>query len=434
MKKVLIIANLFHASPRIPGLTSYLPEFGWEATIITPPLSPKDKKFLDLSLKFFEKTKIVEAPYKGDILWFWRKLMAKLGFKKDRSLTEQLKEKIGIQKRKGLIDKLLFLYQSIFGFPDTERYWLKPALKTSGAALRPNKFDALISSSPYPTSHFVAEKIKKEFKIPWLADFRDPWSQNHDYPYGPIRKILDTKLEKKTIKTADAIVAASFGYSKKQEKLHQRPVFTITNGFDPELINNTSQPLTKKFTITYTGKIYAGKQDPTKLFAGVSDLIMENLLNPQDIEIRFYEKEQVWLEKEIKKYGLQNIAIQHGQLPRMEAIKRQQESQILLLLCWEDLTETGVYPLKIFEYLASQRPILATGGSRNEDVKRIIKETKSGVSAITVDEIKNCLKIFYQEYKRTGRVSCQGDLKKIEQYSYLSMAKKFAEILNYITL
>jgi glycosyltransferase involved in cell wall biosynthesis len=434
MKKVLIIANLFHTSSRIPGLTSYSPEFGWEATVITSPINTDDAKKLGLSPRFFTKTKIVEAPYRGDVLWPIRKMMKIMGFKREGSLTEQLKEIFGDKSKKGLIDKLLLLYQSIFGFPDTEKSWLKPALRKAEEILEKERYNAVLSSSPYPTSHLIAKKIKKKFNMPWVADFRDPWSQNHNYPYGPIRKILDTKLEKKTIKNADAIDAASPGYAEKQQKLHQKSVSVITNGFDPEIIENLNIPLTKKFTITYTGAVYKWKQNPTIILGATKELIEEKKINPAEIEIRFYGAKLLWLEKEIKKYGLENIAIQYGSIAKEESLKRQKESQLLLLLCWEDLKETGVYPKKIFEYLASQRPILATGGSKKEDVKNIIKETNSGVSAITIEETKNNLLIFYQEYKQSGAIPYHGDIQKVDQYSYRSMAKKFADILNQITI
>jgi len=433
MKKVLIIANLFHASPRIPGLTSYLPEFGWEATVITPPINTDDAKKLGLLPRFFTKTKIVEAPYRGDVLWPIRKMMKIMGFKRERSLTEQLKEKFGDKSKKGLIDKLLLLYQSIFGFPDTEKLWLKPALRKAGEILEKERYNAVLSSSPYPTSHLIAKKIKKEFNMPWIADFRDPWSQNHNYPYGPIRKFLDTKLEKKTIKNADAIDAASSGYAEKQQKLHQKSVSVITNGFDPEYLENTPVPLTNKFTITYTGTIYIGKQDPEKIFIAIKGLISKNKINPDHIEIRFYGLQQYWLKKLIMKHSLEEVIKQYGVISRFESLQKQKESQLLLLLNWEDQKERGVYPLKLFEYLCSLRPIIASGGFPKDDIEKVLYETKAGISAHTIEEIEAALLNYYEEYKLTGKVPYHPDLKEINRYSYREMANQFADLLNEMT-
>ena len=74
-----------------------------------------------------------------------------------------------------------------------------------------------------------------------------------------------------------------------------------------------------------------------------------------------------------------------------------------------------------------------TVNSIAEDIKKIISDVGAGVSAISVEEIKKKLVEFYQEYKKQGSISYRGDKNKIENYSYRSMAKKFAELLNQIT-
>jgi 2-polyprenyl-3-methyl-5-hydroxy-6-metoxy-1,4-benzoquinol methylase len=432
MKKVLIIANLFHASPRIPGVTAYLPEFDWEATIITPPLGSNSQIRLGFSKKFLEKAKIVEAPYRGDIFWFWRKVFKLFGFRVKESITEQIKERVGITSKRSFIDVLMNWYQMIFAYPDTEKTWKKPALKYASEIIKQEHFDAILSSSPFPTTHMIAAELKKRFDVPWLADFRDPWTQNHNYPYGSIRKRFEEKLERRLLSIVDALIAASPAYAKKQEKLHQRPCRVITNGFDPEDVNNPPIPLTEKFTITYTGQIYTGKQDPEKLLLALKELISQNKINPSDIEVRFFGPRQSWFDKKIVEYGLNSIVRQFGIIPRHEALQRQKESQILLLLNWEDPKERGVYTTKFFEYLSAQRPILVTGGFPGDEMEKLIVETKVGIHAPSVDKVITALLTFYEEYKRCGKISYNGNLNEINKYSYRELAKRFVDILNKI--
>ena len=123
---------------------------------------------------------------------------------------------------------------------------------------------------------------------------------------------------------------------KTTKSVHKKPVITITMDLIPEIFPAKYIPLTKKFTITYTGRIYNGKQDPTKILSAVSDLIKDNLIDSQKIEIRFYGEKLTWLDVEIEKYGLKNIAIQYGRISKEESLIRQRDSQLLLLLCWED--------------------------------------------------------------------------------------------------
>lgn len=430
MKRVLVIANLFHASPRVPGFSAYLHDYGWDATVVTPPLKSEDKKSLGLSEKFLGRVKIAEAPYRGDIFWFWRKIFKILGFKTGESITGQIKEKVGGAGQKSLVDKLMVFYQTFFAYPDTEKTWDAPAIKVAKKELEREKYDALISSSPFPTSHIVASKLKSKFKIPWLADFRDPWSENHAYPFGPIRRALDRWLEKKTLQNADAIVAATPGYAGKEKALLRRNVEVITNGFEPEILLRGVTP-TPKFTITYTGSIYKDKQDPSKLFAAVSKLIQEKKIAAVETEIRFYGRRVPWLDSEIRKYGLENVIREYGPVSKEESLKKQAESQVLLVLGWEG--EEGVYPLKIFEYLAARRPILITGGKPTEEIKGLIADIGAGKSGVTIEEVKKSIVDFYGEYKKSGKVGYCGDERKFLEYSYPAIAEKFADILDKIS-
>jgi len=434
MKKVLIITNLFHASPRIPGIAKYLTEFGWEPTILTVPIGKEHRNLLGFPAGFQEKVRIIETPYRGDIFWFWRKIFKLLGFSLKKSILTQLKEKTGDTSQKSFIDFIFNLYRTIFAYPDEEKGWKNPAFRIARKLLAKERFDAIISSSSPVISHIIANKLKRKYKIPWIADLRDLWTQNHNYPYPWWRKIFEKQLETKTLLGANVLITVSSVWAEKLKILHKREtVYTITNGFDPEKVNIHPVKLTSKFTITYTGQIYSGKQDPLKLLVALNKLISEEVIDPQNIEVRFYGREENWLKKEIEKYNLTSIVRQFGQVPREVVFKKQWESQILLLFNWEDPREKGLYTGKVFEYLAARRPILITGGYGGDVLEELIKETKAGVYCPNVEDVEKVLKNFYLEYKQKGKVDYTGDWKKIEKYNYREMARKFSEILNQIT-
>jgi glycosyltransferase involved in cell wall biosynthesis len=431
VKKVLVIANLFHASPRIPGLCSYLPEFGWGATVVTPTLGEGAEVRLGFPRSFLERTRIVEAPFRGDVFWFWRKVFQRLGFRKDESITEQIKER-GVLGRKSLIDLMMKWYQTIFAYPDTERTWKKPSLGAGRKLLEKEPFDAILSSSPFPTTHIVAAELKREFGLSWIADFRDPWTQNHNYPFGALRKTLEEKLEVSTLKHADVMIAATPANAKRQEELHQRSAIVITNGFNPEDLNKSPLSLREPFTITYTGTIYRGKQNPEKFLTALEGLLSEKKIERKNVEVRFYGQPYSWLKEKVLEYGLGDVVRLCGLVSRRESLERQRESHLLLLLNWEDEEEKGVYTSKFFEYLSSQRPILVTGGFHGADLERLLQETKAGIYASSIEEIRNGIWGAYKEYNESGQVTYCGDLRKIKNYSYYAMANKFASILDQI--
>lgn len=426
MRKVLIIGHFGPyrrgGSIRVFALAKYLLEFGWQPVILTGSLDKRpDPKF-----------KVIEVPFK-DIFDFWKIILKKIGFNSTKSLSTDIKERLEIKSKYSIVDFFISFYSEIFGFPDVFKNWEKPAIKATDDFLKKEKIDAIISVWP-TTSHLIAEELKIRYKIPWIADFPDLWSFNCDYKYSFIRKIMDRRLEIKTLQLADALVVLSKYDKETQERLHRgKSIYVIPHGFDSdEMVDNFQSKLDSNFTITYAGTLYSGKRDPSKIFSAIKELILEGNINPNDIEIRFYGPQEEWLEKEIKKYNLFSIVKQYGVVPREIVLEKQRKSQILLLLKWEDIKEKGVYSGKIFEYLASKRPILATGGGRDV-ISDLLNETKAGIDALTVEDMKTALKSFYYEYKKKGKVSFYGDIEKISGYNSKEMAKKFTDILNKIT-
>lgn len=431
MKKVLIIANLFHASPRITGIAPRLADFGYEPTMITVPLKSDKKRFFKFD-EFRKKVRVIETPYYGDVFSGLRKILNFFGFNKNKSLLDQVKSKSGSERKKSFVDNVFKAYLTFFAYPDEERKWKAPALKAAADILNKEKFDIILSSSSPVVSHIVAGKLKKKFSIPWVADLRDLWTQNHNYSFYGFRKLYEKPLELKTLKNANALVTVSDLWMEKLKLIHKdKDIYAIMNGFDPDLASDGREKITEKFTITYTGQIYDGKQDPAKILIALKNLIDKKIIKREDIELRFFGPEKSWLAKEIENCGLKDIAKQYGVVPRDEAIKKQHESQVLLKLNWEDQSHKGGYTGKIFEYLAAKRPILATGGW-GDVTQELLNETKAGLYASKIEDIECALKDYYSDYKENKIVSYKGDWDKINKYSYTEAANKFAILFDKI--
>lgn len=101
---------------------------------------------------------------------------------------------------------------------------------------------------------------------------------------------------------SDAITTVSSNLASNLRKFHNRKsVYSIPNGYDLEESINTNISLSNKFTITYTGSLYNGKRDPSKLFNALNELIKEKKIDRKNIEIRFYGPKEEWIKEEIKK-------------------------------------------------------------------------------------------------------------------------------------
>lgn len=416
MKKVLIIANLFHASPRIPGLAKYLPEFGWQPIILTVPLGEDPDSRFGPPNDFKDSNRVIET-YGYSSRHTWKK-------------RHGLDSKKLYKPAKPLLRFLYKHYLEIVNYPDEEKGWRPFAVKAGDEFLRSEDVDVIISSSSPVTTHIIAKELKIQHKIPWVADLRDLWTQNHAYPYSFVRRFFERRLERKTLQLADALVTVSGPLAEKLMKLHKgKKVYNITSGFDPDDMKKESADLTSGFTITYTGQIYVRGQDTSKFLIALRDSISEGAMMAEDVDVRFYGPWCELLAKQIEEYGLVDIVKQYGIISRQVSFGKQRESQVLLLLKWEDLRERGYLSGKIFEYLAARRPILATGG-HNDVVTQLLNETNAGTEAQSVESVKSALRKLYAEYKLKGKTSYHGNMKEINKYSHLEMARKFAAVLD----
>ena len=427
MKKVLIVTYYFPPRPAVgglrpAGLTKYLPEFGWEGIILTARLPGRPAP----------EFKVIETNY-DDSFGFGKRF---LGLDSEQNLMTQiaqLKKKLHITSEKSAFDFLLAAWGEVTAYPDPQKGWRAFAVGAGNDFLQQESVDAMISISSPVTSHIVAKELKDKHEIPWVADFRDLWTQNHYYPYSPLRRAIERRLELKTLHKADALVTVSEPASSKLGMLHKgKSIYVISNGFDPVEVSSPCAGLTDKFTITYTGNLYPGKQSPEPLFAALRDLIAQRIMDAKDVEVRFYGAEAGWIDKQAERHGLRDIVKQFGIVPREVALNRQRESQLLLFIKWNDPKERGAYSAKVFEYLAARRPILAVGGY-DDVVSELLDETRTGTCGPTAEEVRSILIGLYREYQAVGKVEYKGEEDKTNRHSQREMARKFALVLDTVS-
>ena len=318
--------------------------------------------------------------------------------------------------------------RGVVAFPDEHKGWIHFARKALLDLSVKEKPDIILSTSPPASSHLIAARARQLFKRPWVADFRDLWTEGL---WGALRLLqpLHRRLERKTLRMADAIVTVSSPWARSLEKKYPTtPVYTITNGFDPDDFHLESVNLTNFFSVTHTGYLYEGKRDPTLLFKVLHDLIAEGALQKHDVRVRFYGPPESWLPPLVDRYGLNEIVQLSGVVPREEALMRQAESQLLLLLGWSDPRETGQHTGKLFEYFGSARPILAVGGAEGV-LTEALEETGTGVHISDKDGLRQYLMSAYAEFRSKGYVSYHADQAAISRYTHLEMARKFSEAL-----
>ena len=432
-KKVLVIANLLHASPRIPRIVKLLPQLGWSPTVITPKVEAGSGRMFNAPPKEFERLgiRIIEAgkgrPYEEVKNEGSTQLYSGLG----KKVADRMDGK-GEGRMNRLLERYYWRIYLTLNFPDVERRWKPDAIDAAEELLQSERFDLLLSSSSPIITHIICNEIKKKHGIPWIAEYRDLWTLNHNYQLGPIMKIFDRRLELRTVGNADAITTVTDELAGRLSGMFPgKNVASIPTGFDKAELPD-KVPLTKTFTMTYTGQFYPGGQDPYKVVDCISELIADKLVERKRMRLRFYGPVSGALQRYTEQKGIEDVVSQHGVVAREDAILRQMESQVLLFLNWE-LSDKGTTSLKLIEYFFSRRPVLLTGGVGDNLIARTVLRTGAGRVAVSKEEIKAGILEYYREYMERGEVSSHGIAEEIEKFDSKHMATAYSEFLESVS-
>ena len=400
MNSVLIITYYWPPSggagvQRWLKFTKYLRNYGWEPVVYTPenPEAPATDESL-----------VPEVP--EDIKVVKRKIWEPYQLYK-RFIGQSKEEKVNAgflseKEKSGLAEKLSVWIRGNLFIPDARKYWIKPSIRFLTQYLKENPVDAIISTGPPHSMHIIALRLKKKLNIPWLADFRDPWTQIDFYDQLNLSRFADKKhhrLEKQVLENADKIVTVSKTCATDLENIAERPVKVITNGFDQDDFENLNVGNSEYFEIVHIGSINKDR-NAVSFWQAVSELIKEQKNIASKLKIRLIGKIDFSAKKSISEHKLDDFVEYIPYLPHKEAIRQGSSASILLLPLNNTPNAKGILTGKLFEYLALRKPILCIGPT-DSDIATIIKETQSGSIFHFTDKagIKSFLTNKYLKFK-----------------------------------
>jgi glycosyltransferase involved in cell wall biosynthesis len=377
-QKVLIISYYFPPSggagvQRALKFVKYLPQFGWEPVVLTvtenADFPARDLSLLgevpkDLSV---HRTRIFE-PY--DIYRKWT------GKRKSDPIDIITNTR---EMGQSLSERLSQWVRATFFIPDARRFWKRPAIAEAQRILKSETIDLILSSAPPYTCHLIAKTLKRRFRIPWIADFRDSWV---GWLSTPTRWWLpdhiDRALERGVLTHADKLVSVSNGV--KEDLMSRNPDIPqdkwriIPNGFDGEDFRGLSAaPRKDKFVLTYTGSLY-GKRNPTALLAAVESLFEEHPELRNKLLIRFVGRIDPQYMDAFSRLGDAFEYINY--VSHRESLQHLQDSTALLLVIDEAVAAATIVTGKVYEYLGARRPILAL--APEGDASKLIRELDAG--------------------------------------------------------
>jgi len=441
-KRVLMISYNYPptgagGSIRTTKLARYLPSCGWLPTVLTVGRERTRWSKGDASEGVFPGVKILRAPF-PDILTSAKDFMVSKGFMKAAgpgAETLLSRSAGGSSGRRSPLERVLRWLKRWASFPDRYNLWIPFALMCGYKELRSGQYDAIYSSSPPIVDNILAAALQRLSGLPWVADFRDPWTQNPYLQFTPFELKATRALERKVLEGSSAIVTVSEPLAGMLRELHgdrEGGVDCITNAFDPDDFRGHVEPPSDRFVITYAGMFYGDKRSPAGFMRAVEELLSEGAIDPDELLVRLYGPYDPLVQEVKASLTHPEVLEVNDVVSRQEVIEHERESTALLILVWDDAYSATGYGGKVFEYLGARRPILAwnpAGGVLDE----LLEQTGAGVSVSSHREVKAVLADWFKEWRATGAVAYRGHEVDIQSYGWDKHANDFALILNTIS-
>lgn len=396
MKKLLIITYDFPPSlagvRRVLKWIRYLPEFGWECSVMTV----KNVRSIHRDSSPISWLSEHGVPiYRTGSLDPYR--LAEIFSLARHSTKENITHASGVSK-----SLMEFLRRWIF-IPDDRCGWIPFATLKGLSLIRKIRPDAILTTSYPHSAHIVGLKLKILTGVPWVADFRDAWTRNPVFfhPPTPVHKGLHCFLEKWVAARADLLLSVSdpiTGHFRALVPRNASRMHTLTNGYDEEEYANLKSHPPQNFRLVYTGTLY-GQRTPLPFFQAVDEILKDHPEWRPDFEIRFYAALENSLLSFIREKNLDDIIHVKGLCPYPEGLQHQMDATALLHFIGPEPNADVMMTQKVFEYLRSGRPILAMipeGACRK--MMESLGESRI-IHPTDVAGIKRHLKELYEEWK-----------------------------------
>ena len=326
---------------------------------------------------------------------------------------------------------------SAFRFlPDNKVGWIEPALSMAEEIVRRHKPELVFATSPPPSNLMLAAKIRQRHEIPAVFDFRDDWVGNHQqvYPTAWHRNKM-IQLERQTIPHSDAIITVNPVIRDALADRHPEyphAMVSIPSGYDSGCFERPSAPSVprdpSKMTLLYSGRFY-GENQPDIFLEAVSRVVSEDENMRSRLRIVFQGGLEPRHLRLIDTLGISRLCVDAGYLPHRTAVSNLLEADTLWLTAAHKNRGEQVSTGKVFEYMASGKPILAMA-PEDGALHQVLKGYGPFQMANphNVDSVENALVALIHAH--FGGTLAPVNHGHVERFTFRRMAEHVAEVLN----
>ncbi|MDD5723233.1 MAG: glycosyltransferase family 4 protein [Syntrophales bacterium] len=317
--------------------------------------------------------------------------------------------------------------------------WVPIAVKKAREIMASNDVDVIFTTSPPHSQQLIGLRLKKKTGLPWIADFRDPWTSDlrfMEHKKG-WRGLIDRWIERRILKHADIVIAttkmAAESFRKKAPAFSDRSKFRcIINGYDPDDYGQTRRvPSSETMRFAYVGSAGPYISNPSFFFHGLKKALDTEPDLRGKLRVEFIGGLDPQNRLLIQNLGLEDVVTFLGFFPHRKAIELIMDSDVLLLFelpVGTNNEPTRVIPSKVFEYIGAHRPIMAM--VVEGDTADLVREYDMGtvIDPRNLDDISSAIIEYFRQFQagHLGRSVTSPQAK----FSRKEQAKELAEIIH----
>lgn len=438
MKRVGLVAYWYPprqaaGALRAAALARYLPAFGWEPVVVT--VRPRTSLYLP-DAGHAPARETVPEPALATADRAWHALAAgAVEAMRGADALETLKTENVLADGRPHTRAAHWVYRHWLSFPDDTWPWLVDR-RSVARVFAASGVHAVVSTSPPPTAHLVAAAASRRLGVPWVADYRDPWSQRSAWRRAWPLAGVEARLERRTLRRAAHVVTVSAPLAEGLRRLLDRPVTVVPNGFDPaDRDAAVVEPLPiapDRFTLVHTGTLTHASRDPGVVFAALAALVARGVIALDALEVWFIGRHLDVARRAAAAWPALAPALRYAsQVPRAAALDAQRRATVLLALGSPEAAYDGDVPTKVFEYLDAGRPVLAITSPAGA-LAALLAETRGGRIAGDAAAVESALLDWVRAWRADRRVASGSDPDAIARYERRRLTGEFARVLDHV--